>query len=598
MFFHKKCSIQFQFFLTYLCISIIVIGIFSSFFYYYISDILIERETAAFHTIASSFMTQTDNALRTMDKVSINIGYSNLIKDTINDYFNFTSPTHDEFSSLVGLFVAINGADYQVFHINLYDKQGQVIRVGTTATRSTVNLNALDWIEKADKLKGHKLLSKPYSTSSMSNTSTSSPYFISLYRTYYDKYKKPIGYIETIQKCKTIFNDIISYCKKNTDTISVYVFDAGGALVYPFEPSSFNNDTLYTHYYDIVKNNASLSTYENPLTAKKELVTYETSDYSQWTYICVQPEAIILAPVKSFTHILYIVIAIVFILIILLSYTMSKSLTRPINQLVDTIEQTKLDTLGYMEKDKLHTPFNEFDLLNEAFHSMQTNLKISMDELIETRQQELKSRSLALQSQMNPHFYYNSLSSIMILAENGQCNDVVKLCKNLSHIMRYITKGSANQVLINEEIDYVSKYLYCMKVRYQSSLNYTIDVAPELLDLYVPKLIIQPLVENALKYGINAIPLWQIDITSKVTDTYWEISVADSGPGFSEEALALIQTRIKEADTHIGMPTIEINGMGLLNVYSRWKLYCKTDFIFTYANKENGGSIVTIGRYF
>ncbi len=598
MSFRKRFNIQIQFFLTYLCISIMVIGLFSSFFYRYISDILIERETASFHTIASSFMTQTDNELRTMDKVSINISYSNLVKDAINDYFNFVAPTHNDFSSLIGLFVAINGADYEVFHINLYDMQGKTIRVGTSATKSSVNLKELDWVTEADELKGHKLLSKPYSTNSMSRTSKNNPYFISLYRTYYNKYRQQVGYIETIQKCKTIFSSIISYSKKNKDTLSVYVFDADGALIYPFEPLPSSNNSLYEHYYSITQNSHSLSTYKNPLSSKNELVTYETSNYSNWTYVCVQPEEIILAPVKSFTKLLLGVILIVLLLIIFLSYYMSKSLTRPINQLVDTIQQTKLDTLGHVEKDTFHTPFNEFDLLNEAFHSMRADLKTSMDELIETRQQELKSRTQALQSQINPHFYYNSLSSIMILAENQQCDDVVKLCKNLSHIMRYITKGNDTHVPISEELDYVSKYLYCMKVRYQSSLNYTLTIAPELLNLYVPKLIIQPLVENALKYGINDIPLWQIDITSKVTDTYWTISVADSGPGFSNEALNLINKRIEEANTHIGMPDLEIDGMGLLNVYSRWKLYCKTDFIFTYTNKESGGSIVTIGRYF
>ncbi len=81
---------------------------------------------------------------------------------------------------------------------------------------------------------------------------------------------------------------------------------------------------------------------------------------------------------------------------------MSVKLTRPLNQVIDIIHKTKLDTLGVVNKDSFISSFNEFDELNSAFLQMSTDLKKSMNELIETRQQEMKSRSLALQSQMNP----------------------------------------------------------------------------------------------------------------------------------------------------------------------------------------------------
>ena len=84
----------------------------------------------------------------------------------------------------------------------------------------------------------------------------------------------------------------------------------------------------------------------------------------------------------------------------------------------------------------------------------------------------MKARSMALQTQINPHFYYNTLSSIIVLAENGDSETVVKMCRNLSRIMRYITNTTETTVTLKDELDYVQKYLYCMKVRYQSSLNY------------------------------------------------------------------------------------------------------------------------------
>ena len=124
----------------------------------------------------------------------------------------------------------------------------------------------------------------------------------------------------------------------------------------------------------------------------------------------------------------------------------------------------------------------------------------------------MKARSMALQTQINPHFYYNTLSSIIVLAENGDSETVVKMCRNLSQIMRYITSTAETTVTLKDELDYVQKYLYCMKVRYQSSLNYSIHVDESLLSQPVPKLIIQPIVENAIRYGSNCAPPWNISI--------------------------------------------------------------------------------------
>ena len=110
------------------------------------------------------------------------------------------------------------------------------------------------------------------------------------------------------------------------------------------------------------------------------------------------------------------------------------------------------------------------------------------------------------------------------------------MCRNLSRIMRYITNTAETTVTLREELDYVQKYLYCMKVRYQSSLNYSIDVDESLLDQPVPKLIIQPIVENAIKYGSDCEPPWTITISSTINQNSWQIDVTDTGPGFTRKS--------------------------------------------------------------
>ena len=164
--------------------------------------------------------------------------------------------------------------------------------------------------------------------------------------------------------------------------------------------------------------------------------------------------------------------------------------------------------------------------------------------------------------------------------------------------MRYITNTTETTVTLKDELDYVQKYLYCMKVRYQSSLNYSIHVDESLLSQPVPKLIIQPIVENAIRYGSNCAPPWNISITSVVTKGSWQIEVTDSGPGFTEEAKERITANIMKAIQNPGLPELKINGLGTINVYLRWKIFCKGDIIFRYGNTAEGHGIVSIGRYF
>lgn len=281
----------------------------------------------------------------------------------------------------------------------------------------------------------------------------------------------------------------------------------------------------------------------------------------------------------------------------LIARKLSRTVIRPVKHLKHIIQRLELDTLGQEQATAYPVSVDELDELYQAFQHMSDSLKVSMEALVKSQEREVKSRTMALQTQINPHFYYNSLSSIIVLAENGDTDVVIKMCRNLSNIMRYITDSSSTTVTLQEELDYVRKYLYCMKVRYQSSLNYEITVPEELLSQKVPKLLIQPLVENAIKYGSDCEPPWFIQVRGHLFEDHWQIDVLDNGHGFTREALETIQTRIREADQNPEMPDLKINGLGTLNVYLRWKLFCKNDIIFSCGNTEEGHGIVSIGRF-
>lgn len=594
---NHQIKLQTKFFLAYLGLALLVVIAFSIFFYRYTSNILIERETKAATDMNLSFLQQTEQILQDMDSVSINIGYSNLVKDRLAEA-NDLRVSSDDFMALADLFVTINGADLKVDQINLYDFSGSVVQVGIKNNSKKMDMDTLPWLEQTKELGGKKLLSLPYATTeitSNSNTSRTPVWYMSLYRVFYNRYKKQVGAIETVKKCSTIFKYITSYQQKNADAPSVYIYDKNGTLVYPYKLEESEQKAL-PDYFNSIDSAQGHASFFNEDSRTTEILVSNSSSYTGWTYVTVQPQNHILQPVRNLIHVLGLGVAAMLACSVFISWYLSRSLTKPIKQLRNIIKKTALDTLGQQKKEPLDASFDELEELNQAFLSMSSNLKTSMDELIDTRQQEIKSRSLALQSQINPHFYYNTLSGIIVLAENNQSDEVVKMCRNLTKIMRYITKGDSTSVTLGEETAYIQEYLYCMKVRYQSSLNYEIHVDESLLSLKIPKLVIQPLVENALKYGTNCEPPWSLKIQSKITEESWQIDIIDSGSGFTEESIQLIHSRIKAAAAKPGMPEIEINGMGMLNVYLRWKLFCGDDIIFEYGNTNDGHGIVSIGR--
>ena len=574
----------------------IILFAFAIFFYFFVSDILVTRQIQSMDTLNSSFQEQVDDSIRDLDIVSVNINYSNMSKHVLNQTFDLDI-SDNMLKEMTDLFLSISGTELKADQINLYDFSGNVLQVGLSTMVKRADATQTEWISGAIDLGGSKIISAPYKTDIYSKSAKYDQWFVSLYRSFNNQYGRSVGAIETVKRAKSIFKSIISYEKKTkSQAAAVYVFDKSGNLVYPYDTEQEQADSIQK-YYTLTQDMKDSSPIKNPINQSAEYASRLTSKYTGYTYLTIVKESQILAPVNRLLVLLVGVVTIFLLISALISYRLSRSIVKPIKHLKHIIQRIQLDTLGKEKATAYPVYVNELEELYQAFQHMNENLQESMNQLMESKDREMKSRSLALQAQMNPHFYYNSLSSIIVLAENGDTDVVIRMCRNLSNIMRYITNTGNSIVTLGEEIDYVQKDLYCMKVRYQSSLNYSIEVDDALLEQPIPKLIIQPLVENALKYGTNCQPPWIISVRGYQTEDRWVVEVTDSGNGFTEEAISHIDERIREADTASGMPDLNINGLGILNVYLRWRIFCGEELIFHYGNTKDGHGQMTIGRY-
>lgn len=595
MFFRKTHKLQTQFYLAYLGIIVLFLCVFSVFFYIFVSNQLISEGLYNLYNTNVSLKDSVEARVEDMDTVSININYSSIVQNTLSYNFNLEQSA-DSYKALADLFVMINGTDSRVDYIYLYDLNGNCLQVDSVQKLTYVDIQTQPWFSSVMKNKGSHYISAPYEKKTGGYTTD----VISLYRTYVDSNQRTTGVVETVKNCKSLFSSIINLQKKSINPVRLYIYNESGEIIYPYNDneanpeypkiSSITNDSSY--------NDAEARKVVNPLTQQTEYLTALYSSYTGWTYYAVQDENSMLDSLHQLTQTLLLFTIILIILGAIISHYLARRLVQPIAHLKHIIQRMQLSNLGNETPDSYPVFSVELKQLYDSFSEMYQNLRTSRDQLLKAQEAELESRSLALQSQMSPHFYYNSLSSIMILAEDGNTEAVAGMCQNLSKIMRYVSDFKTRIVTIEEEINYIREYLYCMKTRNQSSLHYEINIDPRLTNICLPKLCIHPLVENALKYGTNCNPPWAVSLTSEYTDRYWKICITDNGPGFSKDALQELNKKVRLIKSSPSeMPKLEINGMGLANIYIRLSLYFEERFIFEYGNTEDGHAFTSIGAF-
>lgn len=190
----------------------------------------------------------------------------------------------------------------------------------------------------------------------------------------------------------------------------------------------------------------------------------------------------------------------------------------------------------------------------------------------------------ALYSQINPHFLYNTLDTIVWMAEFNQKDEVITTTKSLAQFFRLSLNKGKELTTVEDEIEHVKQYLYIQKQRYQEKLTYDFIIDEELKDIIIPKIILQPVVENSIYHGIKDLDgEGHIDIVVRKSDKGLELLVSDNGVGFDSTD----QQLPKSSKTKLG-------GVGLKNVDKRIKLYCGDGYGLNIRSKKGKGTSVIL----
>lgn len=277
-------------------------------------------------------------------------------------------------------------------------------------------------------------------------------------------------------------------------------------------------------------------------------------------------------------------------LVVMATFFVSFKITSPIRVLLQNIKQVEsgnmnvqFDSLGNDEIGVLGERFKE--MIGKINHLINREYKLEL----ENKTNQLK----ALQSQLNPHFLYNALQSIGTLALKKNVPQVYTLVTHLSKIMRYGMNIDEDMVPLTKEIDYIKAFLLLQKERFGEQFEYTIQFDQEDGKILIPKMLLQPIIENYFKHGFDggSESIGQLCIQGKSEEDQLIITILDNGKGISEHRLIEIYQSFLQEKQKMKH---ERPSIGLKNIYLRLKLYFGEKAAFQIQNHENGGVLVTI----
>lgn len=276
---------------------------------------------------------------------------------------------------------------------------------------------------------------------------------------------------------------------------------------------------------------------------------------------------------------------------LILTVMLTRSVTVPLYGIQKTAERLGR---GELEVRAAMCGLEEINVLARTFNTMSSQIMELMDKM---RQEQDNLRILELklrQEQITPHFLYNTLDSIVWMAQAGDNRQVVEMTSDLSDFFRTVLSEGKDYITVKEEIFHIKSYLKIQKTRYEDILNYKINVEPEIRDKIVLKMVLQPIVENALYHGLkNKRGGGTIFIRGYEEQGGLVFEVEDNGVGMDEETLASLKKKLSINDSQYS-GVEENGGFGLRNVVQRIYMFYGKESSITLESEKNVGSCVKI----
>lgn len=292
---------------------------------------------------------------------------------------------------------------------------------------------------------------------------------------------------------------------------------------------------------------------------KRYLISSVKSLTLDWYLVDIVPLDQILGPISFSRNFFYLAMALLFVVGISASVLLYRNVQRPIRKLIRGLQSVQRGDFSVRIDSNVN---NEFAFLFYRFNDMSQQIQSLIENVLNEKLRVREATLKQLQAQINPHFLYNCIGYMINMAQLKDEEAVVSMGHNLSAYYRYMTRLERPTASLNEEIQLIINYLDIQKLR-NGRIHYHIDIPEEMLKQQVPRLMLQPIVENAVIHGVGkTYSSGEIRITGKLSDGFCKLCVDDDGPGMTEEQLDTLNRKMRQ-------PLQEDMGYGYWNTNQR-----------------------------
>ena len=363
----------------------------------------------------------------------------------------------------------------------------------------------------------------------------------------------------------------------------VYFIDNNGKIVYHPYQQLINSD-LFNEDLDSAQEYI-FGTFTNTFEGRQRLVIIDTVNNARWRIVGVAFMDELMAGLDQYTTIMLIVLGFCIVITIVLARMVSAYISRPIRELdrlMNSVERGDFSAPPTVGGNQ------EVAALSQTFAVMVKRIRQLMDDIVTSQEMKRKFELDALQAKINPHFLYNTLDSVVWMAEQNDTEGVIRMITALAKLFRISISKGRDIITLAEELEHVRNYLIIQQIRYQDKFEFSITLEEGMENLPTIKLIIQPIVENAIYHGIKYLQeMGHIDIkVFRRKPGAVVIEVRDNGVGMDEQKLATILSFDGQHPKGAGI--------GVRNVHQRIQLYYGSDYGLELSSELDVGTLVRL----
>lgn len=502
--------------------------------------------------------------------------YYNVIKE--NDFSSETK----EIQQKMNLLYAANDENLQ--SIAIYNRYGRLMAAEPVAEeKKDLDVMKQDWYRQAAEKQENMHFSNPHVQNLFDDGSFRYYWVISLSRAIEitDHGRSQEGVL-LVDMDYSVISRMMRQINDSSGGQYFYLCDSNGEIIYHPKQIQIGDGVQKENHQAVADYKEGI--YQEKFEGENRKVIVNTISYTGWKLVGVLPDSTFTDGIIDIRYFVAMLMLLVAMMLVTINRVVSVRISRPILQLSDSVREYETG-----KKPEIYIGGStEIRYLGHSIQSFYEKIDILMKEIVWEQTERRKSELAALQSQINPHFLYNTLESITWMIEGERNEEASFMITQLAKFFRISLSKGRTVITIRDELQHAQSYMNIQKIRYKNTFSVTFAVAEELYSYCTVKLILQPLLENAIAYGVGAMDdSGEIVVAGERKGRDIILSVKDNGIGMTEEEVEHILTDGERISKHG-------SGVGLVNVNNRIQILFGKEYGLKVESEPDEGIVVSI----